>query len=225
MALSFLNSPSVKACIPPDPLLSPASASASTSYIPPFVWLWRPPGAQQRCRACAQGEAGLGSQARSSLQLLFPPEAALRPERGTFKGARPSWLFPLHPDPVGRCFCHFPISSVGKSSKRLCLTLWLPFQTQQLSLGCSPPHRSPGNLCLPPSPIKNGPFMRVILKAGVCMSGGPGVLGSTRQARSQRLPDFEVSLPCPAVELDSQDWSGRSGRESPWGQKNMSSSP
>lgn len=160
MALSFLISffPAGPAILPPRSC--PCQRVSIYFSHPPFVWLWWPPGAQQHFRACVQCVP-------SSRRLESPPEAGLLTERGAFKGARPSWLLPPHPDPVGRCFCHFPIGVVGQVQRDSV------FLSGFLSRG------SPFSWLLPAPPLsgKPGPFMRVILKAGVCVGGSGGGQG------------------------------------------------
>lgn len=120
------------------------------------------------------------------------PEAIPHAEWETFKGAMPSWLLPcilIQSDGVFAIF----LSARGRSSKRLCLPFWLPFQTEQLSLGCSlapPLSRKLVSFFFPPPHQKK--FLRIILKAG------GGSICSMRQDRISQPLAVGSLCQCPA---------------------------
>lgn len=81
-------------------------------------------------------------------------------------------------------FLQFSCQLGGRSSKRLCLPFWLPFQTEQLSLGVSPSRRLP----CPTSLEEIGVFPTPSLPQKGSGMGGEGRIRSTGQVRGQPTP-------------------------------------
>lgn len=89
-------------------------------------------------------------------------------------------------------FLQFSCQLGGKSSKRLCLAFWLPFQTAQLSLSCSPapPLSRKSVSFLSPSPKRSIPECSPEIKPR--RGGG----GSEAQGRSEVGQPPGLGPPC-----------------------------
>lgn len=141
----------------------------------------------------------------------FPSRSHTSRRAGNLQRSHAFLVVP-YPDPVWRCFCNFPVSSVGKVQRdSVFLSGFLSRRSSFLS--ATPlPNLSRGNWCLSPSlhhqkrSIPEGYPKSTYLS--VCIS--ERVVSETQgRSETRQLLGFGVSLPMPAVELHSQSYTLR----------------